>query len=265
MMSAKGWTKDPRLFRERVRRGQWRSSTAGICPGYVQANLVILPKEFALDFTVFCIRNPQPCPILEILDPGDPTPHEMAPGADIRTDLPMYRIFKDGALLEEREDIGEYWRDDLVSYLIGCSYTFEEALVRGGVPVRNYLERKDPGIYISNIPCRPAGIFSGPMVVTMRPIPASLVSRAVQITARFPKAHGAPVHIGDGALIGIPDLRRVDFGEVPDIEEGKVPVFWACGVTPQVVALRSKIPFMITHKPGHMFVTDLRIEEIASS
>jgi len=259
-----GWTEDPELFRERVRKGQWRGSTAGMCPGYVQANLVIVPRELAFDFTVFCLRNPQPCPILEVLDPGDPVPHEVAPGADIRTDLPMYRIFKDGTLVEEREDIREYWCDDLVGYLIGCSYTFEEALVRGGVPLRNFSQRKDPGIYISNIPCRPAGPFSGPMVVSMRPIPASLVPKAVQITARFPKAHGAPVHVGEGSSIGIPDLRRVDFGEVPDIREGEIPVFWACGVTPQVIALRARIPFMITHKPGHMFITDLRIEDIAS-
>lgn len=259
------WTKDTKSFRKNVRHGDWQKTTVGICPGYVQANLVILPKEFALDFTIFCLRNPQPCPILEILEPGDPMVHEIATDADIRTDLPMYRIFRDGKLIKEERDIRGYWRDDLVTFLIGCSYTFEEALVRGGVPIRNYLKQKDPGIYISNIPCRPAGIFFGPMVVTMRPIPPNLVSRAVQITSRFPKAHGAPVHVGEGASIGIPDLTKIDFGEIPEIEEGEVQVFWGCGVTPQMVALQSKIPFMITHKPCHMFVSDLTIEELAIS
>ena len=255
----------PRLFRERVRRGEWRKTTNGICPGYVQANLVILPKEFALDFTLFCLRNPQPCPILEVLDPGDPRVNDIAPGANICTDLPMYRIFKNGKLSEEREDITGYWRDDLVSFLIGCSYTFEEALVRGGVPVRSYLSQKDPGIYVTSLMCRPAGIFSGPLVVTMRPIPPNLVSRAVQITSRFPRAHGAPVHIGEGARIGVPDLTRIDFGEVPEIAAGEIPVFWACGITPQMAATGSKIPLMITHKPCHMFVSDLSIEELAIS
>jgi len=264
-MSRRESTTDPKFFRGKVREGVWRKSTAGICPGYVQANLVILPKEFALDFTIFCLRNPQPCPILEILEPGDPKVQELATDADIRTDLPQYRIFREGELLEEAENIMEYWENNLVTYLIGCSYTFEEALVRGGIPVRNYLKQKDPGIYISNMACRPAGVFSGPMAVSMRPIPPHLVSRTVQITSRFPKTHGAPVHIGDGVSIGIPDLTRVDFGEVPEIEEGEIPVFWGCGVTPQIVALRSKIPFMITHKPCHMFVADLRIGEVAIS
>jgi len=255
----------PGLFREEIRKGNWRKTTVGMCPGYVQANLVILPKEFAFDFTLFCLRNPQPCPILEILDPGDPRVRDMAAGADIRTDLPGYRVFRNGELVEERPEIKECWRSDLMAFLIGCSYTFEEALVRGGVPIRNYLQQKDPGIYVSSIPCRPAGIFSGPMVVTMRPIPHRLVSRAVQITSRFLKAHGAPVHVGDGARIGIPDLKRIDFGEVPEIEEGEVPVFWGCGITPQIAAIESRVPFMITHMPCHMFVSDVTIEELAIS
>jgi uncharacterized protein YcsI (UPF0317 family) len=264
-MPDQDWTRRPKLFREKVRRGEWERTTIGICPGYVQANLVILPKEFALDFTLFCLRNPQPCPVLEILDPGDPQVRDIAAGADIRTDLPGYRIFRNGELVEERGEIAEYWRKDLVTFLIGCSYTFEEALVRGGVPIRNYLQQKDPGIYISSTMCRPAGIFSGPMVVTMRPIPHRLVSRAVQITSRFPKAHGAPVHVGDGRPIGIPDLSKVDFGEVPLMEEGEIPVFWGCGITPQMAAIESKVPFMITHKPCHMFISDITIEELAAS
>lgn len=264
-MSDSDWKTVPRLFRQEVRQGKWKASTVSICPDYVQANLVILPKAFALDFAIFCMRNPQPCPILEILEAGDPRPHEMASDADIRIHLPMYRVFEEGRMVNEVDDITELWRDDLVTFLIGCSYTFEEALVRGGVPIRNYLAQKDPGVYVSSIECRAAGIFKGPMLVTMRPVPPHLVSRAVQITSRFPKTHGAPVHIGDGAAIGISDYSKIDFGDVPEMKKGDVPVFWGCGITPQMVALQSKVPFMITHKPCHMFVTDVRIEEIAAS
>jgi uncharacterized protein YcsI (UPF0317 family) len=263
MMSKMDWKVDPKLFREKVREGIWKDSTVSICPGYVQANLVILPREFAFDFTLFCLRNPQPCPILEILEAGNPMVCEMAKDADIRVDLPQYRIFENGEMVREVDEIRAYWRDDLVTFLIGCSYTFEEALVRGGVPVRNYLQGKDPGVYVSSIQCKSAGIFLGPMVVTMRPIPSHLVSRAVQITSRFPKTHGAPVHVGDGAAIGISDYRKIDFGCVPEMVDGEIPVFWGCGVTPQMVALQSKVPFVITHKPTNMFVTDVRIEEIA--
>jgi len=264
-MEKEDWKCDPRLFRKLVRRGEWRTSTVSVCADHVQANLVILPKEYALDFTIFCFRNPQPCPILEILEAGDPMVRELAADADIRTDIPMYRVFEKGELVEEVEEVTKLWRKDLVSFLIGCSYTFEEALVKGGVPIRNYIQQKDPGVYVSSIQCRPAGIFSGPMFVTMRPIAPHLISRAVQITSRFPRAHGAPVHIGDGAAIGIPDHRKIDYGDIPEMEENEVPVFWGCGVTPQAVALHSKVPFMITHKPCHMFVSDVRIEEIAVS
>jgi len=264
-MVQRDWMKDPKLFREHVRKGEWRKSTVSVCPDFVQANLVILPKEFALDFTIFCLRNPQPCPILEILEAGDPMLHELAYDADIRVHLPQYRIFEKGELVNDVDEITDVWQDDLVSFLIGCSYTFEEALVKGGVPIRNYLQQKDPGIYISSIMCKPAGIFSGPMMVTMRPVPPRLVSRAVQITSRFPKAHGAPVYIGDGASIGIRDYNKINCGEVPEIAKDEVPLFWGCGVTPQMVAQKSKVPFMITHKPCHMFVSDIRIEEIASS
>lgn len=264
-MEEQDWMKNPKRFREKVREGAWRKSTVSVCQDYVQTNLVILPKAYALDFTIFCLRNPQPCPILEILEPGNPMVCDMAPGADIRIDLPGYRIFENGEMVGEVDDIRAYWRDDLVTYLIGCSYTFEEALVRGGVPIRSYLQNKDPGVYISSIMCRPAGIFSGPMIVTMRPIAAHLVSRAVLITSRFPKTHGAPVHIGDGAAIGISDYTKVDFGQVPEVMNGELPVFWGCGVTPQSVAMESRVPFMITHKPTNMFVTDMRIEEIATS
>lgn len=264
-MSVNNQEQIPSAFREKVSKGEWQRSTEGVCPGYVQANLVILPAKFALDFTVFCLRNPRPCPILEVLEPGDPIARDMAADADIRTSLPGYRIFKNGEMAEERYEIESYWRDDLVTFLIGCSYTFEESLVKGGVPVRNYLEKKDPAVYISSVMCRSAGIFSGPMVVSMRPVSSSLVSRAVQITSRFPRAHGAPVYIGDGKAIGVSDISNVDFGEVPEIKEGEIPVFWGCGITPQTVALQSKVPFIITHKPCHMFVSDIRVEELAVS
>lgn len=262
-MSTNNHEQAPSLFREKVSRGEWQAGTESMCPGYVQANLVILPAEFAFDFTVFCLRNPRPCPILEVLEPGDPVVRDMAAETDIRIALPQYRIFKNGELAEETSEIGDHWRSDLVAFLIGCSYTFEEALVKGGVPVRNYSQKKDPAVYITSITCRPAGIFSGPMVVSMRPVPSSLVSRAVQITSRFPQAHGAPVHIGDGKSIGIKDIAKTDFGEPVEIKEGEVPVFWGCGITPQTVALQSKIPFVITHKPCHMFVSDIKLEELA--
>lgn len=252
-------------FRNQVRLGKWQRSTNGACPGFVQANLVILPRQYALDFTIFCSRNPQPCPVIEILEAGNPIVQDSAPGADIRTDLPKYCVYKDSRLVEERKEIRDIWRDDFVTFLIGCSYTFETALVLGGVPVRNYLQKKDPSVYISSVMCRPAGMFKGPMVVSMRPLPGHLVPRAVQITSRFPQAHGAPVHIGDGAQIGIKRLEKVDFGEAPLMKKGDVPVFWGCGVTPQLVAMKSKVPLMITHKACHMFVTDIRIEEMAIS
>jgi uncharacterized protein YcsI (UPF0317 family) len=259
------WRSDSKLLRQKVRSGEWKESTASVCQDYVQANLVILPKEYALDFTLFCLRNPQPCPILEVMEAGDPMVRDLSREADIRTDLPMYCVFRNGKMVEEKDNIRDDWRDDLVTFLIGCSYTFEEALVRGGVPLKNYGKGKDTSVYISSVRCRPAGIFSGRMVVSMRAIPPHLVSRAVQITSRFPKTHGAPIHIGNGAAIGINDLTKIDFGDLPEMDDGDVTVFWGCGVTPQIAALESKVPFMITHKPCHMFVSDLRIEEIATS
>ena len=207
------YPKNPSQFREEVRNGLWKRSTNGICPGYVQANLVIIPQKYALDFTIFCFRNPKPCPVLEILDPGNPIIKDIAQKADVRTDLPMYRIYKEGELIKETEDIKKFWDDDLVSYLIGCSYTFEEALVRGGVPIKNYMDKKDPPVYITSVECVPSGIFSGPLVVTMRPVQADLISRAVKITSHFPKAHGTPVNIGKPELLGIYDLNKIDFGE----------------------------------------------------
>jgi len=256
---------DAREVRRHIREGKWRRPTAGLAPGFVQTNLVILPRDLAFDFLLFAQRNPKPCPVLEVTDVGSPEPKASAPGADLRTDVPRYCIYRDGALSEEVTDLGSVWRDDLVSFLLGCSFTFESALLQAGVPVRHIEEQRNVPMFVTNIPCRPAGLFRGPLVVTLRPIPAALVARAVQITGRYPGVHGSPVHIGDPVDIGIRDLGRPDFGDAVTIRPGEVPVFWACGVTPQAVAMQAKPPLMLTHAPGHMFVTDLRNEELAAS
>jgi uncharacterized protein YcsI (UPF0317 family) len=254
---------DPRDVRRQIREGKWRKPTAGLAPGYVQTNLAILPRDLAFDFLLFAQRNPKPCPVLEVTDVGSPEPKLTAPGADLRTDTPKYCVYRQGKLTDEVTDLTSVWRDDLVSFLLGCSFTFEAALLQAGVPVRHIEEDKNVPMFISSIPCVPAGIFRGPLVVTMRPIPAALVSRAVQITGRYPGVHGAPVHIGDPTQIGIRDLMRPDFGDAVTIRPGEVPVYWACGVTPQAVAMQAKPSLMITHAPGHMFITDLKNEELA--
>jgi len=253
----------PKEAREAIRAGKWARPTSGLCRGHVQANLVILPKDWAYDFLVFAQRNPKPCPVLDVTEPGDPEPRIVAPGADLRTDLPRYRVWKDGKLAAEPENIREYWRDDLVAFLLGCSFSFEGALLEAGVPVRHIELGLNVPMYQTNIPCRPAGRLSGPMVVSMRPIPHALVPKAVLCTGRFPAVHGAPVHIGDPAVIGISDVTRPDFGQAVPIHEGEVPVFWACGVTPQAALMASKPPFAITHAPGHMFICDPRDSDYA--
>lgn len=256
------WRQDPVAVRLACREGRWTGPTAGLAYGYAQANLAILPREDAFDFLRFCTRNPKPCPLLEVLDPGDPEPKLTAPGADIRTDLPKYRVYRRGELVEERTDILDLWRDDLVAFLIGCSFTFEGPLLEAGVPVRHIECGCNVPMYRTNIPCVPAGRFAGPMVVSMRPIPARLVARAVEVTARAPAFHGAPVHIGAPEALGIQDLGRPDWGDPVPIYPGEVPVFWACGVTPQAVALASRTELLISHAPGHMFVTSRLDREI---
>ena len=247
----------PRELRKAIREGQWTGPTAGLAPGFVQANLVILPKAHAYDFLVFCQRNPRPCPLLEVTDPGSPEPGELAPGADLRTDLPRYRVYREGRLDVEVTEIAREWRDDLVAFLIGCSFTFERALVEAGIPLRHLEEGKNVAMWATTAACRPAGPFHGPLVVSMRPIPRPLIPRAVTVTARYPMAHGAPIQIGAPETLGIHDLGRPDWGDPVAIKSAETPVFWACGVTPQAVALTAKLPFMITHAPGHMFITDL--------
>jgi len=234
-------------------------------PAYAQANLVVLPRDLAGDFQAFCERNPKPCPLLDITAPGSPEPANIAPGADVRTDIPRYRVYRDGVLIEERDDILDLWRDDLVAFLLGCSYTFEGALLAAGVPVRHIAHGRNVPMYQTSRPCEPAGSFAGPLVVTMRAMPVHLVETAIAVTERYPAVHGGPVHIGDPAALGITDLDHPEWGDPPVIEIGDVPVFWACGVTPQAVALAARPPFMLTHAPGHMLVTDILVASLAVS
>ncbi|MGY1625290.1 putative hydro-lyase [Geodermatophilus sp. SYSU D00965] len=230
--------------------------TSGVAPGYAQANLVVLPRDWAYDFLLFAQRNPRPVPLLDVTDAG--SPHTvLAPGADLRTDLPRYRVWRDGELAGEPTDVTDLWTDDLVAFLVGCSFSFETALLDAGVPVRNIEQGRNVSMYRTNRACRPAGRLSGPLVVTMRPVPGELVTTAVQVTARMPEVHGAPVHVGPPGALGIDDLGRPDFGDPVEAAEGDVPVFWACGVTPQAALMASRPPFAITHAPGHMFVTDV--------
>ena len=256
-------TDSPAELRRLIRMGELVKPTAGMAPGFVQANLVVLPRAQAFDFLLFCQRNPKPCPLLEVVEAGSVEPSQMAPGVDLRTDLPRYRVYEHGALVEEPTSISHVWRDDLVSFLLGCSFTFESALMNAGVSLRHVERGSNVSMYITNIDTRSAGVFSGPMVVSMRPIRRDLIVRAVQVTSRFPAVHGAPIHIGDPEAIGIEDISRPDLGDPAEFEEGEVPVFWACGVTPQAVAMNSKPSLMITHSPGHMFITDKRDEDLA--
>jgi uncharacterized protein YcsI (UPF0317 family) len=245
-------------IRHLARTHEFQGPTPGLAMGYVQANLVIVPRELAFDFLLFCQRNPKPCPVLDVTDAGCPEPKLVAPGADLRTDVPRYRVFRNGEILDEPSDLHKYWRDDLVGFLTGCSFTFENALRQAGLPVRHIESGCNVPMYRTNIACQSAGIFSGPMVVSMRPMTMAQALRAVRICSRFPRAHGAPIHIGNPEALGIRALGKPDYGDPVECRADEVPVFWACGVTPQAVALVAKPPLLITHKPGHMFVTDWR-------
>ena len=242
--------------------GELTGPTPGLALGYVQANLVVVPRDLAFDFLLFCQRNPKPCPMLDVTEPGSPEPKLVACGADLRTDLPRYRVYRFGELIDEPTDLLGWWREDLVAFLLGCSFTFENALLQAGVPVRHVETGGNVPMYRTNRPCRPAGVFHGPMVVSMRPLTPAQTVTAVQICTRFPRAHGAPIHFGDPHALGIDDLNCPDFGDPVEVRAGEVPVFWACGVTPQAVAMEAQPPLLITHKPGHMFVTDLRDWEL---
>ncbi|TRM52234.1 putative hydro-lyase [Achromobacter sp. LC458] len=240
-----------------ARSGRLTGPTANLAPGHVQANLAILPRALAADFLHFCQRNPKPCPLLAMSEPGNPALPELGADIDIRTDIPRYRVWKNGELVAEPTDVRDIWRDDLVSFLIGCSFSFEEAMLDNGLPVRHIEQGCNVPMYRTNIPTHPAGAFSGPLVVSMRPLKAADAIRAIQVTSRFPSVHGAPVHIGDPALIGIADIDQPDYGDAVEIRPGEMPVFWACGVTPQSVVSSVRPEFCITHAPGHMLVTDL--------
>ena len=249
--------KTPAEVRKLIREGKITVQTSGMCDGFAQANLCILPKKYAYDFLLFCQRNQQSCPLLEVSDEGSRFLKTSATDCDIATDVPKYRIWKNGELAGEYTDVSEFWRDDLVTFVIGCSFSFEAPLIAAGIDVRNVSENHNVPMYLTNIDTSPAGIFSGKMVVSMRPIPYNQIVKATTITARVPKVHGAPIHIGAPEVIGIKDISKPDFGEPSTIKPGEVPVFWCCGVTPQSVVMNSKPDFCITHAPGHMLITDI--------
>ena len=251
------------LVRHEIRAGRLHGHTAGRAPGIVQGNVAILPARYAADFRRYCEKNPKPCPLLAMSEPGNSDLPELGDGIDIRTDVPAYRVFRDGVLVEEVPDIRPIWRDDLVTFVLGCSFSFEEALLQAGLPLRHVEQNTTVPMYRSTIVTKPAGAFGGPMVVSMRPFRPDDVERAREITARYPRVHGAPVHLGDPMAIGIADLSRPDYGDPAVLHDDEVPVFWACGVTPQVAIERAKPDLFISHAPGAMLVTDLANEDFA--
>lgn len=254
----------PAQLRHAIRTGQHTTNTSGLCQGFVQCNVAILPKAWADEFLQFCQLNPKPCPVVAMAaQPGDTNLVEIAPDFDIRTDVPKYRIWQHGELVEEVADISHIWRDDLVTFLLGCSFSFEEALIADGLEVRNISEGKNVPMYDTNIPCRQAGRLHGNTVVSMRPFKPADAIRMIQICSRFPSVHGAPIHFGDPVAIGIKDINKPEYGDAVTIKEGEVPVFTACGVTPQAAIMAAKPEFCITHSPGHMVVTDIPNSKLA--
>lgn len=248
----------PQEVKKLIREGKIDFQTSGMCAGYAQANLCILPKDYAFDFLLFCMRNPKPCPILEVGDVGSREFKAMASEGDVCTDFPKYRIWKNGVLEKEVTDISEYWQDDFVYFLIGCSFSFESEMLEADIPVRHIEENVNVPMFNTNIELASAGAFHGNMVVSMRPIPNDLVVKAVEVTAAMPNVHGAPIQIGNPEAIGILDVNHPDYGDSVTINEGEVPVFWPCGVTPQNTVMQTKPPIAITHAPGHMFITDVK-------
>ncbi len=246
-----------------ARSGALDGQTAGLAPGYVQGNLAILPRDWAEDFLRFCQANPKPCPVLGVSDAGDAAIPVLGADLDIRTDLPRYRVWRDGALVDEPRDISALWREDLVSFVLGCSFSFEEALLQADVPLRHHALGCNVAMYRTNIQTQRAGRFHGPLVVSMRPMKPADAIRAVQITTRLPSVHGAPVHLGYPEQIGIADIAKPDYGDAIPVEPGELPVFWACGVTPQAAIAAARPPFAITHAPGAMLATDLKNAQLA--
>ena len=248
----------PSEVRALIREGKITTQTSGMCDGYAQANLIILPMEQAYDFLLFAQRNPKSCPLLEVGDKGSRLIKRMAQSADIATDIPKYRVWENGVLTGEYTDVSSMWRDDFVYFLIGCSFSFEGELLASEVPVRHIEQGRNVPMYLTNIDCDEAGIFKGKVVVSMRPMKPSDAIRAISITSSMPRVHGAPIHIGDPEKIGIKDINSPDFGDSVTINEGEIPVFWCCGVTPQSAVMTAKPPIAITHSPGHMFITDIK-------
>jgi len=246
-----------------IRSGEYQGTTSGLAPGFVQGNVVILPASYADDFYKSCQQSPTPCPLISVSEPGDPTMPSLGQNLDIRYDVPEYLVFRDGQRAESLFDLDSVWRDDLVTFVLGCSFSFEDALQSAGIPVRNVDSCLNVSMFRTNIPTHPVGPFKGNLVVTMRPFSPKNAIRAVQITTRLPKAHGAPVHLGDPSLIGIRDLSQPEFGDAVTVMNDEIPVFWGCGVTTQVALEGAKLPFAITHMPGKMIITELLNEELA--
>jgi uncharacterized protein YcsI (UPF0317 family) len=262
-LSGKRFFPDGHSVRLAARRGELTGNTAGLGLGYVQGNLVVLPRDLAADFLRFAQRNPKPCPVIGVSEPGSRSLPELAEDLDIATDLPKYRVWRNGELVDEPGSAVDYWREDLVSFVIGCSFTFEESLLSANVPLRHVACGANVTMFRTSIPTQPAGPFRGPMVVSMRPLKPADAIRAVQITSRFPAVHGAPIHIGLPEAIGIQDINKPDYGDPVEVMPDELPVFWACGVTPQSVIAATKPEFAITHAPGCMLVTDRRNTEYA--
>jgi uncharacterized protein YcsI (UPF0317 family) len=251
---------DPATLRRLIREGSFTRPTTGHAAGFLQGNLAILPKSHADDFLAFCVRNPKPCPLLGVSEPGATTIARLGADLDLRRDVVGYRVFRGGADYEKVSDLREVWRDDLVTFAIGCSFSFEESLLRANIPVRHIEAQRNVAMYVTSIETTPAGPFRGPLVVSMRAFSPADAIRAIVLSDRQPLAHGAPVHIGDPALIGIRDFANPEFGDPPVLREGDVPVFWACGVTPQMAIRNARPELAITHEPGFMLVTDLPAE-----
>ncbi|TFW23740.1 putative hydro-lyase [Duganella callida] len=254
----------PLELRQQVRSGAFRQPTAGYCGPYAQANLVILPQAHADDFLLFCQRNPRACPLLAVGEPGQWQLDRLGADLDIRSDTPGYNIYRDGRLASQTHALHEIWRDDLVVFAIGCSFSFEHMLSEAGIPLRHVAQRRNVAMYRTNRPNQGAGPFGGEMVVSMRPMKAADAIRAIQITSRYPAVHGAPVHLGDPALLGIADLMQPDYGDAVEILPDEIPVFWACGVTPQEALRQARLPLAITHQPGYMLVTDILNSSLAA-
>lgn len=252
----------PKEMREEIRKGQFKENTSGLCRGFIQGNLVILPRKYASDFRLFCDQNPGPCPVLSISEPGDPFIPQLGTDIDIRTDVPEYHVFINGKLADTVYQIKNQWQDDFVTFILGCSFSFEDALIENGINIRNVELKKNVSMYQTNMKTERSKYFSGNYVVSMRPLLSKDIDRAIEITSRYSKAHGAPVHIGSPNKIGINNLAKPDFGDAIYVFNDEVPVFWACGVTPQLAIMEAKIPIAITHVPGKMLITDKRYEDL---